>query len=129
MFSLSSAPIAECPISDVATAVIQEHAIYETPERAPNVCVDARTGATQGTFPAGHAPPVFGAGLELDMTGYPVVLFRNAAHGGLAVVYRRPDGNVGWIDPERTSASNGKTGGASVNGGAAAQTKSDAAVN
>ncbi|WP_372707063.1 ribosome hibernation-promoting factor, HPF/YfiA family, partial [Brevundimonas sp.] len=41
--------------------------------------------------------------MELDMTGYPVILFRNAAHGGLAVVYRRPDGNVGWIDPERTS--------------------------
>ncbi|KQW86768.1 ribosome hibernation-promoting factor, HPF/YfiA family [Brevundimonas sp. Root1279] len=41
--------------------------------------------------------------MELDMTGYPVVLFRNAGHGGLSVVYRRPDGNVGWIDPERTS--------------------------
>ncbi len=41
--------------------------------------------------------------MQLDMTGYPVVLFRNAAHGGLAVVYRRPDGNVGWIDPERTA--------------------------
>jgi hypothetical protein len=52
--------------------------------------------------------------LELDMTGYPVVLFRNAAHGGLAVVYRRPDGNVGWIDPERTAvgAGGGKTNGA-----------------
>ena len=45
--------------------------------------------------------------LELDMTGYPVVLFRNAAHGGLSVVYRRPDGNVGWIDPERTGKTNG----------------------
>jgi ribosomal subunit interface protein len=41
--------------------------------------------------------------LELDMTGYPVVIFRSAAHGGLSVVYRRPDGNVGWIDPERTT--------------------------
>jgi len=39
---------------------------------------------------------------ELDMTGYPVVVFRNAAHGGLSVVYRRPDGNVSWVDPERT---------------------------
>jgi len=29
-------------------------------------------------------------------------VFRNAAHGGLSVVYRRPDGNIGWIDPERT---------------------------
>ena len=40
--------------------------------------------------------------MELDLTGAPVVLFRNAAHGGLSVVYRRGDGNIGWIDPERT---------------------------
>ena len=52
--------------------------------------------------------------LELDMTGYPVVVFRNAAHGGLSVVYRRPDGNVGWIDPERTTK--GFNGHGSVNG-------------
>lgn len=40
--------------------------------------------------------------LELDLRGYPVVMFRNVAHGGISVVYRRPDGNIGWIDPERT---------------------------
>ena len=28
----------------------------------------------------------------------PVVLFRNAASGDLSVVYRREDGNIGWID-------------------------------
>lgn len=54
--------------------------------------------------------------LELDMTGYPVVLFRNAAHGGLSVVYRRPDGNIGWIDPERTGAAKSLNGHGSVNG-------------
>ena len=56
--------------------------------------------------------------LELDMTGYPIVLFRNAAHGGLSVVYRRPDGNVGWIDPERTVVAPAKSlnGHGSVNG-------------
>ncbi len=43
--------------------------------------------------------------MELDLTGAPVVLFRNAAHGGLSVVYRRGDGNIGWIDPERTPVS------------------------
>ena len=41
--------------------------------------------------------------LELEVSNYPVLLFRNPAHGGLAVVYRRPDGNIGWIDPERTA--------------------------
>ena len=39
--------------------------------------------------------------MELDLGGAPVVMFRNAAHGGLSVVYRRGDGNIGWIDPER----------------------------
>jgi ribosomal subunit interface protein len=47
--------------------------------------------------------------MELDLSDAPVVLFRNAAHGGLSVVYRRGDGNIGWIDPARTrTASNGR---------------------
>ena len=37
--------------------------------------------------------------LELDLTGAPVVVFRHASHGRVNLVYRRPDGNVGWIDP------------------------------
>ena len=36
--------------------------------------------------------------MELDMTGAPVVVFRHAGHGGVNLVYRRPDGNVGWVD-------------------------------
>jgi len=68
--------------------------------------------------PAAHEPPrgvviaedltplrtmtVSMAVLELDLTESQTIVFRNAAHGGLSVVYRRPDGNIGWIDPERT---------------------------
>ena len=37
--------------------------------------------------------------MELDLTGAPVVVFRHASHGRVNLVYRRPDGNVGWIDP------------------------------
>jgi ribosomal subunit interface protein len=37
--------------------------------------------------------------MELDLTGGDVVVFRHAGHGGLNVVYRRADGNIGWIDP------------------------------
>lgn len=37
---------------------------------------------------------------ELDLTGAPVVLFRHATQERLNLVYRRPDGNIGWIDPE-----------------------------
>jgi ribosomal subunit interface protein len=37
--------------------------------------------------------------MDLDLTGAPVVVFRNAGTGVINVVYRRRDGNIGWIDP------------------------------
>lgn len=36
---------------------------------------------------------------QLELADSPAVMFRNAAHGRLNMVYRRPDGNVGWVDP------------------------------
>jgi len=37
--------------------------------------------------------------MQLELADSPAVMFRNAAHGRLNMVYRRPDGNVGWVDP------------------------------
>jgi ribosomal subunit interface protein len=37
---------------------------------------------------------------RLDLANAPVLLFRNRSHGELNLVYRRPDGNIGWFDPE-----------------------------
>ena len=37
--------------------------------------------------------------MRLDLAPQPVVVFRNAAHGGVNVIYRRGDGNLGWLDP------------------------------
>jgi ribosomal subunit interface protein len=37
--------------------------------------------------------------MQLDLSQSDVVVFRHAGHGGLNVVYRRADGNIGWIDP------------------------------
>lgn len=37
--------------------------------------------------------------LQLEVADSPAVLFRNAAHGRLNMVFRRPDGNFGWVDP------------------------------
>jgi len=42
---------------------------------------------------------VGGAVMAMDLSGQSVVVFRNAAHGGVNVIYRRSDGNIGWIDP------------------------------
>lgn len=41
------------------------------------------------------------ASLELDAADSPFLMFRNAANGGLNIVYRRPDGHIGWVDPAR----------------------------
>lgn len=37
--------------------------------------------------------------MHMDLADLPALLFKNSAHGGLNMVYRRKDGNVGWVDP------------------------------
>jgi hypothetical protein len=37
--------------------------------------------------------------MQLELADLPAMMFRSAAHGRLNMVYRRPDGNVGWVDP------------------------------
>jgi ribosome hibernation promoting factor len=37
--------------------------------------------------------------MRMDLADQPVLMFRNSASGELNVVYRRTDGNIGWIDP------------------------------
>jgi len=39
------------------------------------------------------------AAFELGLADNGVVVFNNARHGGLDVVFKRSDGNIGWIDP------------------------------
>jgi hypothetical protein len=40
--------------------------------------------------------------MQMELAGAPLLVFRNEGHGGVNVVYRRDDGNVGWIDPRNT---------------------------
>ncbi len=44
--------------------------------------------------------PVSEAVMQLDVTESPFLVFRNASHGELNIVYRRADGHIGWIDPK-----------------------------
>ncbi len=40
------------------------------------------------------------AALEVGLADSGVVVFHNSRHGRLNVVYKRPDGHIGWIDPQ-----------------------------
>ena len=55
--------------------------------------VIAETSMILGTMSVANAV------MELDRRDGPVVVFRNGASDTVNIVYRRADGNVGWIDP------------------------------
>lgn len=40
--------------------------------------------------------------MQLELADVPVLVFQNEKNSGLNVVYRRDDGNIGWIDPNNT---------------------------
>jgi ribosomal subunit interface protein len=37
--------------------------------------------------------------MELDLTGASCIVFQHGSSGRVNIIYRRADGNVGWIDP------------------------------
>jgi ribosomal subunit interface protein len=37
--------------------------------------------------------------MELDLTGAPCLVFQHGSSGRVNIIYRRADGNVGWVDP------------------------------
>lgn len=81
-------------------------------ERTPATEYVIAANEDDAELPSGHEPVVVAeqaTGLEtmtvgnavmtMDLTEATVVVFRNAGHGGINVVYRRADGHIGWIDP------------------------------
>lgn len=37
--------------------------------------------------------------MELDLTGAPCLVFQHGGTGRVNIIYRRADGNIGWVDP------------------------------
>ena len=67
--------------------------------------------------------------MRLDLTEEPFLVFRNAGGGEVNVVYRRPDGNIGWIDAAATAGSDVRSDGRSeVRGGKPAAGRSGFAL-
>lgn len=68
----------------------------ELPEEA-NPAIIAELPTQIDTLTVGEAV------MRMDLADLPAMMFRNQANGGLNVVYRRSDGNIGWIDPADVS--------------------------
>ena len=37
--------------------------------------------------------------MQMELSGAPALVFKKEGKDGVNVVYRREDGNIGWIDP------------------------------
>jgi len=68
----------------------QDAAADET-DPSPIVIAESQTALREMTVGA--------AVMQLDISEQPAVVFKNAAHGRINIVYRRRDGHIGWIDP------------------------------
>ena len=42
--------------------------------------------------------------LDLDLTGAPCLVFQHGSSGRVNIIYRRADGNIGWVDPPAVKA-------------------------
>ena len=72
--------------------ILQPEPEEEAPENAQPVII-AEMPTTISTLSVSEAV------MRMDLAHVPVMMFRNASGGELNVVYRREDGNIGWIDP------------------------------
>lgn len=72
----------------------------EGAEEAPEIQDAAHPAVVAEPLGELHSLTVGEATMRLDLAGSPVIVFRNRSSGVLNVVYRRPDGHVGWIDPQ-----------------------------
>ncbi len=73
-----------------------EEKTHET-NGAPVIIAETRTEIRQ--------LQVSDAVMEMDLSEQSFLIFKNAKNGKINIIYRRDDGNIGWIDPELNKAS------------------------
>lgn len=69
-----------------------EATALELTDTGPNATIIAETDTEIASLSVSEAV------MRMDLAHQPVLMFRNSANQALNVVYRRSDGNIGWID-------------------------------
>lgn len=67
--------------------------VWESQESGLQPMIIAEMEARVPTLSVGDAV------MQMELAGTPILVFRNEKHGGVNVVHRREDGNIGWVDP------------------------------
>jgi ribosomal subunit interface protein len=83
----------DAPTLDAPSYVIEAPAADGEDETAYNAVIIAEATTSLKRLSVSEAV------MELDLTGAPVIVFQHGGSGRVNIIYRRPDGNVGWVDP------------------------------
>lgn len=75
------------------------YSVFEQPNPEEEVPDDYNPVVIAESLTSIETQSVADAVMKLDMSDNPVVVFNNAGSGKTNVVYRRADGNIGWVDP------------------------------
>jgi len=73
--------------------------VMQSPEEEEEIPSDFSPAIIAETSTTICTQTVAMAVMQLDLMDGPVHLFKNAVNGAVNIVYRRNDGNIGWIDP------------------------------
>ncbi|MCK1713763.1 MULTISPECIES: ribosome-associated translation inhibitor RaiA [unclassified Bradyrhizobium] len=76
---------------DATSYVLEAPSEDEVTGYSPVIIAEATTSLRQLS--------VSEAVMELDLSGAPCLVFQHGSSGRVNIIYRRADGNVGWIDP------------------------------
>ncbi|TWT15924.1 ribosome-associated translation inhibitor RaiA [Reyranella sp. CPCC 100927] len=87
----------EATLARQSVIAIEAEEPEETSGHDPLVIAEMQTNVQ--TLTVGEAV------MRLDLGQLPALMFRNRANGLFNMVYRRPDGNIGWVDPQNGPAS------------------------
>ncbi len=82
----------EQPTDEDDADLDHDHGAENGEDLAPVIVAESQTQV--------RAMTVGQAVMQLDIAEAPVVVFKNAAHGRINIVYRRRDGHIGWVDPD-----------------------------
>ncbi|NJM34360.1 MAG: ribosome-associated translation inhibitor RaiA [Rhodomicrobium sp.] len=84
----------ETELMNAVDYVIRQHNDEEESaetELAPTIVAETQVAI--------HELSVGDAVMAMDLAEKPFLIFKNASHGRVNIVYRRDDGHIGWVDP------------------------------
>jgi ribosomal subunit interface protein len=92
-YAAATAALAEmgAPILDAPSYIIEAPEGDEVTEYSPVIIAEATKSLKRLS--------VSEAVMELDLTGAACIVFQHGSSGRVNIIYRRTDGNVGWVDP------------------------------